>query len=384
MVVANASCLNLGGNMICIEIRRLVFFVSFVLVLICGAANALEVKGKGDVTYDAGLFSDKPDAETRQKAIKTAKESAWKRYTSTFSSAKVRLYSQYESDIIANLDSYVLDSTVIDESMDKNAHIFSVVIRMNINEAALDNKLNGAAMANAGGKEGSQASVFSFIFVARETESVKSFDAKRTDVKSEEKESHASQNSAVSGGGAAVGEKSNSMTVVTQGGSAVRKADETKYRILSASDIDAAMSETLASAGFDVTAYQDVIANCGGTTLDAIKAEFASADEMSPQNRKGAIDAARACGVTIFAVGTLDVGLPDIDPVTGNKRVYVSVRGQVWDITPKLPRKLASVGPVQFAGLSPESAAATRSALNLASKEGAKAIVDQLNAKSVR
>jgi hypothetical protein len=88
--------------------------------------------------------------------------------------------------------------------------------------------------------------------------------------------------------------------------------------------------------------------------------------------------------VNYFAVGTLDVGLNDVDPVTGNQRVHVSVRGQVWDISKKLPRRIASVGPVQYAGLGPDPEVAMRNALRLSASQSAKVIVDQLNAKGLR
>ena len=358
-----------------------IFLISSIAV---GPAYALDVKGKGDVPYDSSMFSSKPDAETRQKAVRAAKESAWKRYTSTFNAAKLKLYSRVESGILANLDQYIVDSTVVDESLDKDARVFSVVVRASINETALENKLNDSSAGATAAQGSGQGAMFSFIFVAREAESVKSFDARRTEIRSEEKELSGSQDSAVRGGAASVGENSKTMSKVTQGGSTLRKADEMKYRLRSAADVDAAMSDVLSSSGFDVVAYPDVVSNCGGTSPDVIKADFTEGDDISPQGRKGAIDGARACNVTILAVGTLDVGIQDLDPVSGNQRVHVSVRAQVWDIASKLPRKIASVGPVQYAGLGPDPEVAARNALILASKESAKAIVDQLNAKGMR
>ena len=98
---------------------------------------------------------------------------------------------------------------------------------------------------------------------------------------------------------------------------------------------------------------------------------------------KSAIKGSRDCEVSYFAVGTLDVGVQDTDPVTGDKRVYVSVRGQVWNIDKRLPKTVASVGPVQYSGLGPDDAVAKRNALALAAKEVAKTIVHQMNAKGL-
>ena len=74
----------------------------------------------------------------------------------------------------------------------------------------------------------------------------------------------------------------------------------------------------------------------------------------------------------------------DIDPASGNSRVYVSARAQVWSLEKRLPKKVASVGPVQYAGLGPDDKVAMRNALNIAAKEAANEIVSILNAKGVR
>jgi hypothetical protein len=105
---------------------------------------------------------------------------------------------------------------------------------------------------------------------------------------------------------------------------------------------------------------------------------------MSAQIRSKVFAAARKCNVRYFSVGTIDIGLKDVDPVTGNKRVYVSVRAQLWDISPMIPRKIGSVGPVQFCGLGPDQSVAGRNALIIAAKETAITLTEQLNAKGVR
>ena len=76
--------------------------------------------------------------------------------------------------------------------------------------------------------------------------------------------------------------------------------------------------------------------------------------------------------------------MQDTDPVTGEKRVYVSVRSQVLDLSGMLPRILASVGPVQYAGLGPDQQVAMRNALQSAAKEVASSISDQLKSKGMQ
>jgi hypothetical protein len=59
------------------------------------------------------------------------------------------------------------------------------------------------------------------------------------------------------------------------------------------------------------------------------------------------------------------------------------VRGQVWDVTRRLPKKVASVGPIQFSGLGPNPKVAKSNALILASREASRELVNQMNAKGL-
>ncbi len=345
------------------------------------SAQAMDVRANAQVPFKGGVFSSGPDAQERQQAVDAAKLKAWQRYTATFNPARMQSYKAIEKDVLAHIDDYIIDLNILDETVDKDAKRVSISIRASINESALNARLNavGAGTAKLGG-----GNLFSFIFVARQAASHKAFDARRSDIRMEESALSASQNGSLSGGAAAVKESSTGMTKTTTGGSTQRRADDITYRIQPSADVDAAMTETLTGYGFDVVGYPDVVANCGGSSPDRIKDEFVASDEMTVNTRKGAIDAARTCSVNYFATGTLDVGMQDVDPVTGNKRVYVSVRGKVWDISGRLPRQVASVGPIQYAGLGPDAEVAARNALRLASESSAKVMVDQLNSRGLR
>ncbi|NTU58738.1 MAG: hypothetical protein HGB00_07440 [Chlorobiaceae bacterium] len=218
----------------------------------------------------------------------------------------------------------------------------------------------------------SEGSLFSFLFLARKTSSVIQHDDTRTDFREQ-------VNTAPGRVGLVTGKQR-----VTIGGTTVRKEDEVRYSVTSSQDIDAAMGEVLTNAGIEYGAYEDVMINGGGPDPKVIQSAFATTDDMSAQVRSKVFSAARKCNVRYFAVGTIDIGLNDVDPVTGNKRVYVSVRAQLWDIYPMIPRKIGSVGPIQFSGLGPDQSVASRNALIIAAKETAITLTEQLNAKGVR
>jgi len=367
---------------------RQVFFLLAALLLGLswvgdGASAAVQAEGRGEVPYDTGIFSSKPNPATRQAAVVEAKKNALARYASNFSPAKYALFRADEPKIYADLDQYVIDALVVDEGTNKDAKTYFTIVRATINDARLDAVLNdrGAANAQAVGGKGT---AISYLFVARETESAKTFDTRRTDVMDAQAAVSANQRQGVSGGTAKFAESAEATRSVTTGGSSLRKADEVSYRVTSPENINAAMTDVFASNGFEVYDYRDVVSQCGGVAPERVYAEFAKADELSRDTRNAAFTAARQCSISVFAFGTMDIGLQDTDPVTGNKRVYVSVRSQLLDITGRLPRIIASVGPVQYAGLGPDQTVAMRNALQLAATEVAHSISDQMNAKGAR
>ena len=218
----------------------------------------------------------------------------------------------------------------------------------------------------------SKDSLFTFLFMARKATSITQFDEKRTDVRVRVNTTPGS-----------VGFVSGTQMEQT-GGSTQRKADAVTYEVTSSQDIDSAMGEVLTTAGIEYAAYDDVMINGHGPDPAVIKPEFVHKDDLSAQTRAKIINAARKCDVRYLATGTIDIGVNDVDPVSGNRRVYVSVRANLWDISTTLPRKVGSVGPVQFSGLGPDQSVASRNALIIAAKETALSLVDQLNAKGVR
>lgn len=218
----------------------------------------------------------------------------------------------------------------------------------------------------------SENSLFTFLFMARQQASVKMFDDTRRSFRER-------TNTTPGQIGFVTGSQSQ-----TTGGSTEKTADQVTYTLLSSQDIDSAMGEVLTVAGIEYAAYDDVMVAGNGPDPVVIKAEFVHKDDMSAIMRAKVIAAARDAEVKYFATGTIDVNMSDVHPITGSKRVYVSVRANLWDIEPLIPRKVGAVGPVQFSGLGPDQSVASRNALIVAAKETAAILVEQLNAKRVR
>lgn len=248
-----------------------------------------------------------------------------------------------------------------------------MVVRVAFNEEAVTQALAKLTVGNGQQAARSQDSLFSFLFMARKATSITQFAARRNTVQKVD----AAATTAADGG-------TSDMRSDSTGGSSQQKEDAVTYAVTSSQDLDAAMGEVLSTAGIEYVVYDDIVSNCKGVPQKKFQAEFVESDELSPQTRADLISAARACEVRYFAYGTIDSEVASIDPVSGSQKVFVSVRSQLWDISKKLPRKIGSVGPKQYAGLGPNQTVARRNALGIAARDLARTLVDQLNAKGIR
>ena len=357
----------------------IVGWIGFVSV----ALADVQVEGRGEVQYETGLFSSKPDEASRQQALAEARKNALERYTSDFSTAKNTLFQKISSQVFSNIDQYVIDSTVVDEGTDKDTKTYYIVVRASIDDAKLDALLNAQGIADAQTAIGGHPAVITYLFVARTTASVKTFDIRRAVRAENDSNVSGSQDQGLAGGSANYNETSSTTQQTTTGGSSLQKSDEMTYQVTSPEELNAAMSDVLSSNNFQVYDYRDVVSQCGGVDPTQIYSEFSNSNELSRETRNSAFAAARQCSIGYFAIGTLDVGIAHTDPVTGNQQVYVVVRSQLLDISGRLPRIVASVGPVQYAGLGPDPTVAERNALQLAAHEVGTEISDRLNAAGI-
>ncbi len=367
-------------------IKRKLITCLIIFFAVSVSAIAKDIRAKGDFAFESGLFSSEPDAQIKQQAVSNAVVNAWKRYTSEFTTAKLSSYKQSQNYFETHLDEFIVDKQIIEQSNDSATNTYSVVVSVSFNDVAVDSKLNeGNNKSGYVGVQGGK-SLFGFLFLAREQASVKSFDDRVTSKASLKGEEDKSEDTRLSGTGGRVKTSDERVVTSVTGGNTLRQADEINHRVYSSTDVDTAVSNVLSSNNFEVTSFSDITAQCHGPSMEQIKKEFSTSDELSSELRLAAVRAAKACDASIrfLAVGTIDVRMADIDPATGNKRTSVSFRGQVWDITSGLSRVVASNGPVQKFGLGPDATSATTDALIRAASEGAAELVNQLNSRKLR
>ena len=357
---------------------RLILAMAAILALTATClAEITKVKGKGEVVYK-GIFST--GSADERAAIFEAKKNALSRYAASFDSARYDLYKRVEAEVLAHIDDYVTDFTSLDQQTDKTSKRFTIVIEASINTTLLESTIQKSTDATAAiGAVGT--TYMTFVFVAREQASRKSFDAKRTDVEVNESAKTGSEKNAVADDGQSAERslETNSINKKTTGGNTETKADELVYRVTTITEVDNAVNSVLTKAKYETVDPVDA-----GLDMDAFKADFSTGSDISSATRKTAINVLKEKEISYLALANMDVGLPEKDEATGMTRVYVTVTAKVTGMTTKFPKTVASIAGKPYAGLGANAQVARQNALNEAASRSAAELVDQLRMKNVR
>lgn len=354
----------------------------FLVVFFAGSLHAEIVmeKGVGQITYK-GWGS--PKASDKQQAIQKAKLNALTRFAGKFDQAKVMNFEKIRAKVEADIDRYVTDYSVIDEDLDKKSKMFRIVIQATINSSLIELELQKVSAVQGATED--EKSLLTFVFVAREAKVVKKFDQRKTTRTVEESSEDQSESTSAEEGELRFSADSRKDKIKTTGGSTVQKSDKIQYDVSNAGDINTAMSNIFSTAGFEVVDAEYLYDETDGLVdVERFIEDFKYGDDISGGTRRDAVKGCKSVDVYYFAIGTLDVGIKDKDPVSGLTRVFVSVTGKIMSLKKRFPKTVASVGPIQYSGLGPDQTVAKRNALKLAAKKAAKELTAQLRAKGIK
>ena len=350
--------------------------IAVYVIFLSSIGWAATSKGVAEVDY-SGFFG--PGAEEKRQAIDKAKLNALERYVTKSSRSKVKMLQRKSSQINAQMGSLILDSNLVDEKVDKDTSRVRIVIKVEINEHLLN-----SILAENDAPTNGEGDYLSFVFVAREQSSVKSYQ----DRKVARKEIATSddgvelESASVDGMEYQTNRKSSKTMVV--GGSTTRKADVVEYRVSTVGDVNIAMTGVFSEAGFEVVEADYLEDETGGLLdVSAFKRDYAVGNDVDSRTLKSAVKGLKMLEIPYFAVGTLDISMQDKNPDTGLVRVYVTVTGQVKSLKKRFPKTVASSGPVQYAGEGPNVTVARTNALLLAAKHAAVDLTEQLRVKNI-
>ncbi|HEY7773330.1 MAG TPA: hypothetical protein VIC26_09110 [Marinagarivorans sp.] len=186
------------------------------------------------------------------------------------------------------------------------------------------------------------------------------------------------------------GDSSNSMTkgqrqTVGRAGTQVVTYDQAIWRVSSSGDIEAALSRVFNDALYSLINVDTLESESGyAINVQAIKDEYGVQNEISADLKGSLVRGLEAMGrdVDFLAIGRLDIAEQGISKTTGNPYVVVSVTATVLGVDSRAT--VASIGPISSVGEGLTVSVARSNALSLAAESAARAIVAQLNTRSIR
>jgi len=367
-------------------------FIALVAIVFAASATAQvqQARGKATVTYSKAKSAP---ADVKAKALRDAQFKAIEFYFAEAGESQAGNYDALRPKVADNPDRYFLETTVLAEDDNPGAGQYSVTVRVSLNVANLLNDIKaGSAVGKAGRTE---RSALAFLFISREVDSIKSYDARVT--------KRADRTVKVDGANSAAergseGEKitrgristdastqarysaNETVSVSTEtGGTKTRRSSESTWRLFPSANLNQVFTQTFSRAGFKVSEAAFIEPYTGGRFRVAqVEDDYKSGNDLRSQTLQSIAAGMQTAKIPYIAIGTLDLGLADTDPATGNARVAVTVNARVLDVTQPIPDTIASVGPVQYAGVGPTEEEARTAALKLAASNAARELTSQL------
>ena len=156
------------------------------------------------------------------------------------------------------------------------------------------------------------------------------------------------------------------------------------------------MLKILGKAGYELSDYDEIAADCDGPTREEIEASFVSRDSLTSRHKIKAQKAAVECEVPFFARGTMTADIARRHK-SGLKIVYVRVRGGVWRYKERKSKKrrskrrrrgswiaVVTVDEQQYSGLGPNESVARVNALREAGEKAGAYIAKELRRKGIK
>lgn len=349
---------------------RKIIKITFFSLFLCSYALAVEFRGVGTVTYKDSFPSKAKLNQYLDEAKNKACTNAFRKYVSSMEKSKRLIFTSIEKNIYANLSNYISCNTVVDENIDKKNKKITTVMKANIDTTRLDIELTKNSKVFAA-KSSDKLSIVVF-FYSRTKSAERNFDNKvskgrEVEIKEQEKQDGVS-----------------SRTIETTGGSTLKRASVSEFTVLpdDSKKIMAGMQERFTKSRFKI--YQP---------RNVLRSQFLKADKRITESLEAGQsipddvlleveDALIAKKINYYVMAYFDVGLPLIDQATGNKAVIVTLSfAQITNLGGDFPSALGTISGVQMKGMGATEDAAKANALNLASIETGKRLINLINSK---
>lgn len=333
--------------------------VSFFIMGAGSVAIAQEYKFAYSVPYKSANFSKKPKSEDLQAAIDKAASEVWKKFLLSVPQAELIQYDDpsNKAKIEARFDELVTLSGEPQVRIDEGKKIIQVGGRGIVNVTLLRVIVGESTRSNQTNSE----IAIGFLVLPRLQQAVTSFDTERESATSSTGRDMSENvvNEEILGSSSGVtervveGTKTATEKVERNSGSSTRLAQEAEYRLGNVVQVTGALSEVFNTAGFDAYDYADIAANCGGPSSDNVMSAILdrATGDLPGAMRKGVFDATRddgCLGGQYFVLGTIDIDSIELKQGVTHASAIINV--QIFDLSRKIPKRIASIDSVRRDG----------------------------------
>jgi hypothetical protein len=326
---------------------------------------------------------------SKETAVLKAKIAAWKSYVGSLQGAKLDNIMANEKAFLAEIDSFVVDVSVINESCQGafNSNC-TVSIKAAINENVVDSRLRQIAQGSAGGKVSNQDDI-AFLVMARVADSQNSFNTKVT----KRAESTVGTSGSSASADTSAGNRSGSADAsadavsVTQasktvtGGSQENKRDHIKYVAWpNIDDLQNRVGEALTNNRVSTVPWEELVANCGVTDNDPFSKLYAESEsgQLPATIRNDTFKKLKECTISKIILASIEVDGYRTDPNTGLWLATGNMNIQAFDLTGRFGRSIGSANRT-ISGRAEKQNDAGRNALANAAKAAAEVVINQFN-----
>ena len=357
--------------------NKKLFSKSLLALLICTSVLSVNAQQK----FFRGTASD----SFKESTLNKAKINVWKNYIGSLQGAKLDNVLQNEKMFLADIDSILTDVTIVDEKCSMGC---TISIKATVNENVIDSKLRSIAKTSA---PSSNNDDIAFLILARVADSQTSFDTKivtRTEATVGTSGTAASaeanagnQNAQTDVAADAVSVTQMARTVT--GGSQENKRDRIKYVAWpNLDDLQNRVGESLNNNKISTIPWEEIVNNCRVSDNEPFSQMYAISETgQLPSNiRSDTFNKLKSCELTKFIMVSFEVDSYRTDPNTGLWLATGNININVYDLSGKFAKSVASVNRI-FSGRAEKVNDAGRVALANASNLATEVIVNQIRAK---
>jgi len=334
--------------------------VSVLLSCYVTSVVAAEVRFSYSVPYKSDFLSKKPKPEDLKAALDLASREVWKKFLLSVPQAELIRYddASNKQKIEARFDEIVTLKGEPQVRIDEKNKIIQIGGRGVVNEKLVDVIIDDKSTRD---KRINSETVIGFLVLPRKQLSATSFDGSRETSNSSTGRDMSERvlKEEIKGDSQGVseriieGNKTATERVERSSGSTTRVAQESEYGLYPPGQVTGALSQAFTDAGFDAYEYKDIAANCGGPSSDQVMEAMLErqSGDLSGKMRKGMFDATRdkdCLGGQFFILGTIDIDSIEVRQGFTNASAIINV--QIFDLSRKIPKRIASIDSVRRDG----------------------------------